>query len=210
MKNRAVDVTQSTPKALNTLRTTLANTARRLLTPPKDLKLSEWADEYRYLGFSSSEPGKWKTSRAPYQKEMLDVAGDYRTQRVVIMASAQVGKTSILENIIGFYMSNDPSPMMLVMPSEEMAKSFGQTKLGPMIDDSPILRDLVASKRKRDGGNRDTEKVFAGGFIVLTSASAANSLRSRSIRVLLLDEVDGYEVISEEGDPIEIAEARTT
>jgi len=39
-----------------------------VLEPPPDMTISQWADEYRRLSpESASEPGRWKTSRAPYQ-----------------------------------------------------------------------------------------------------------------------------------------------
>jgi phage terminase large subunit GpA-like protein len=37
------------------------------LQPPLDLTVSEWADQNRILTRrSSSEPGQWRTDRAPY------------------------------------------------------------------------------------------------------------------------------------------------
>jgi phage terminase large subunit GpA-like protein len=64
--------------------------------------VSQWADEYRFLSSeASAEPGKWHTDRAPYQREMMDAVNDPRTEMVVIMSSAQVGKTEIINNIIG-------------------------------------------------------------------------------------------------------------
>ena len=65
--------------------------------------MSQWADEYRFLSSeASAEPGKWHTDRAPYQREMMDAVNDPRTEMVVIMSSAQVGKTEIINNIIGY------------------------------------------------------------------------------------------------------------
>lgn len=32
------------------------------------MSVSEWADKFRMLPSSSAEPGRWRTSRAPYQK----------------------------------------------------------------------------------------------------------------------------------------------
>jgi len=72
--------------------------------------VSQWADEYRFLSSeASAEPGKWHTDRAPYQREMMDAVNDPRTEMVVIMSSAQVGKTEIINNIIGYNVHLDPS-----------------------------------------------------------------------------------------------------
>ena len=70
-------------------------------TPPPNLKISDWADSYRKLSpESSAESGAWKTSRAPYQREIMDSFNDPSIQRIVFMKSAQVGATEILLNVI--------------------------------------------------------------------------------------------------------------
>ena len=47
--------------------------SHRGLEPLPEMTVSEWADRYRMLSSGiSAEPGKWKTSRAPYQKEIMD------------------------------------------------------------------------------------------------------------------------------------------
>lgn len=201
----------TSPIAKRLFRERLNGIRSHLLAPPPNLRLSEWADQNRYIGYNAPEPGQWRTLRAPYQQAILDAAGDASTKRMVLMAAAQTGKTSILENVIAYYMVNDPSPIMLVMPDKASADSFSVTKLEPMIEATPVLRRLVASKRKRDGGNKKLEKVFPGGYITMVSAKSAHSLRARSIRILLLDEIDAYEAsLAEEGDPVQLAEARTS
>ena len=40
-------------------------------TPP-EMTVSQWADEYRVLSpEASAERGRWRTDRAPYQREIL-------------------------------------------------------------------------------------------------------------------------------------------
>jgi phage terminase large subunit GpA-like protein len=76
--------------------------------PPR-LKVSEWADAHRYLSpEASAEPGKWYTARAEYQRGMMDALCDPSVDTVVIMSSAQVGKTEILNNVVGYYIAQDP------------------------------------------------------------------------------------------------------
>ena len=76
-----------------------------LLQPPPKLTLSEWADMYRVLSpESSAEPGRWHTDKAPYQREIMDTIGSPHTRKVVIMSAAQIGKTAMLMNMLGYYM----------------------------------------------------------------------------------------------------------
>ena len=54
----------------------------KVLQPPPDLKLSEWADEYRRLSSeASAEPGRWRTSKAPYQREIMDAITDMTVKK---------------------------------------------------------------------------------------------------------------------------------
>ena len=63
-------------------------------TPPPNLKISDWADNYRRLSpESSAEAGAWRTDRAPYQREIMDAFNDPDIQRIIFMKSAQVGAT---------------------------------------------------------------------------------------------------------------------
>ena len=68
----------------------LAN-ALKTLQPPKKLSVSEWADTYRVLSReASAEPGKYKTSRTPYLKEIMDSITNPKIDYIVFMKSSQV------------------------------------------------------------------------------------------------------------------------
>ena len=74
-----------------------------IVLPPK-LTLSEWADMYRMLSpENSAEPGRWRTDKAPYQKEIMDAIGSPHVRKIVIMSAAQIGKTAMLMNMLGSF-----------------------------------------------------------------------------------------------------------
>lgn len=183
-----------------------------VLAPPPRLKVSDWADRYRRLSSeSSAEPGQWNTSRAEYQRGIMDALNDPSTERVVLMTSAQVGKTEILLNAIGYYMDYDPSPIMVLQPTLDMAKTFSKDRLAPMLRDSPALKDKVGDPRSRDSDNTVLHKKFTGGHVTIVGANSPSSLASRPVRILLADEVDRYPPSAgEEGDPLSLAIKRTT
>ncbi|WNF36419.1 phage terminase large subunit family protein [Bacillaceae bacterium IKA-2] len=185
--------------------------AKQILSPPPDLTVSEWADAYRKLSSeSSAESGQWRTDRAPYQREILDSVNDPEIEKIIIMASAQVGKTEIILNAVGYHIDFDPAPILLLQPTESLAKNFSKERLAPMLRDSPTLRNKVADVKTRDGGNTTLQKSFAGGYIALVGANAPSGLASRPIRVLLADEIDRFPISAgKEGDPLALAEKRT-
>ncbi len=185
--------------------------ARSLFRPPPRLSLSEWADRhFRLSSVSSAEPGQWYTSRAEYQRGILDSITDPAVQEVTVMSSAQIGKTSIELIALGFFIDQDPSPVLVVLPTIEMAETWSKNRLAPMLRDTPVLRDKVQDPRSRDSGNTLREKTFPGGVVILCGANAPAGLSSRPIRVVLFDEVDRFPPSAgTEGDPVRLGEKRT-
>lgn len=180
-----------------------------LFRPPPDLSVSEWADANRYLSSEgSAEPGRWITDRAPYQRAMMDAVKS--AERIVIMTAAQVGKTELLLNTMGYYADQDPAPMLMIHPTLQMGEDFSKNKLFPMLRDTPCLSARINLKSRNSDNNILYKKFDNGAYIAIAGANSPASLASRSIRVLLCDEVDRYPVSAgEEGDPLSLAMART-
>jgi len=186
---------------------------RKGMRPDPDLTVSEWADQHRWLSSrGAAEPGRYRTARAPYLREIMDVLSPrHPAQRISFMKAAQVGATEAGNNWIGFVIHHAPGPMLAVLPSLELAKRTSRGRLDPLISESPALRERVNPARSRDAGNSMLSKEFPGGILVLTGANSATGLRSMPARYIFLDEVDAYPASAdEEGDPVTLAEARTT
>ena len=180
--------------------------------PDPATTVSEWADANRVLSsISSSEPGKWRTERTPYLKEIMDcLSPSHPCERVVFMKGAQIGGTECGNNWLGFVICNAPGPMLIVNPTVETAKRNSKMRIAPAIENCPALREKVQDPRSRDSGNTVFIKEFPGGILVLTGANSAVGLRSMPIRYLFMDEVDGYpDDAGEEGDPVDLAIQRT-
>ena len=190
----------------------LIRNALRAFAPPPDLKVSDWADQERKLSpEASAEPGQWITSRAEYQRGIMDAFSETGVEMVVVMSSAQVGKTEILNNVIGFHVAQDPSPMLVVQPTLDMAQTWSKDRLAPMLRDTPQLQGLVKDPRARDSGNTTLHKIFPGGHITACGANSPSSLASRPVRIVLCDEVDRYPISAgSEGDPVSLARKRAS
>ncbi len=184
----------------------------KILSPPPELTVSQWADKFRKLSQeASAEPGQWNTNRAPYQREIMDAVNDAGVEEIVIMSSAQVGKTELILNIIGYYIDYDPSPILCLQPTLEMGQTFSKDRLAPMLRDTPVLRGKVKSVKAKDSGNTILHKIFPGGHITMAGANSAAGLASRPIKIVLMDEIDRYPPSAgTEGNPIKLAEKRTT
>jgi phage terminase large subunit GpA-like protein len=182
------------------------------LKPTPLLTCSQWADANRFLSsVAAAEPGRWRTSRTPFLKAILDaLSPTSQYKHVIVKKAVQLGFTESGLNAVGTYIDIAPCPILYIMPTVNMAKGFSKTRVEPMIDACPTLRIKIPQKRERDGGNTLLEKEYPGGVLVLTGANSAAELRSRPIRVLVMDEIDAYPMnVDDEGSPIELAEKRT-
>jgi phage terminase large subunit GpA-like protein len=171
----------------------------------------DWADTYRQLpSEGAAEPGQWRTDRTPYMRRILEVMGpNHPATHVDFMKSAQVGGTEAILNVLGQIQHQVPGPTMVVMPTEETARDWSRDRFGPMIASTPELAALYG-KSSKNPDNSISRKAFPGGYIKISYATSAAGLRSRPVRWLFMDEVDGYPVdVDGEGDPCELAEART-
>jgi phage terminase large subunit GpA-like protein len=186
---------------------------RRGMRPDPDLTVSQWADKHRKLSSrAAAEPGQYRTARTPYLRAIMDaLSPNHPAQRISFMKAAQVGATEAGNNWIGFVIHHAPGPMLAVLPTVEMAKRTSRGRIDPLIEESPALKERVNPARSRDAGNSILSKEFPGGILVLTGANSATGLRSMPARYVFLDEVDAYPASAdEEGDPVTLAEARTT
>lgn len=191
----------------------LAATFFDALKPDPELNVWQWADEHRVLSrVSSAEHGRWRTSRTPYlRKIMEDLSTSSPVQEVYFMKGAQVGATELGNNWLGYIMDHAPGPTLMVMPREEDAKKNSKIRVSPMIEASERLQQRVKDARTRDSGNTILQKDFPGGVLYMTGANSAAGLRSMPVRYLFPDEIDEYPGDLEgQGDPLQLAKKRTS
>jgi phage terminase large subunit GpA-like protein len=181
------------------------------LRPERAIPVSVWADRHRMLPPTSAEPGRWRTSRTPYLREIMDhLSASSAFERVVFMKGIQIGATEAGLCWVGYIIDHAPGLVMLVMPSIEAVRRNSGVRIDPLIESCPVLRDKVVEPRSKEPGNSIFRKKFAGGELVMTGANSAVGLRSTPARYMFLDEVDGYPGDADgEGDPVQLAIGRT-
>ena len=192
--------------------TTRYRQAGKLLIPPQRLTVSEWADRYRMLSpESSAEPGQWDTGRAEYLRGILNAVTDATVETIVLMKASQLGFTESLLNMLAYYIDYDPSPILFVLPTLDIASAVSKDRIAPMLRDTPRLQGKVQDARTRDSGNTTLHKIFPGGHLTLSGANSPASLSSRPVRIVFCDEVDRFPMSAgTEGNPRKLAYKRTT
>ncbi len=182
------------------------------LKPVLKTSVSEWADTYRMLSSGvSAEPGRWRTDRAPYQKEIMDAFTQLGVKTVIVKSASQIGKSDIMNNVIGRFAHIDPAAIMMIQPTIDMAEDYSKSRIAPMLKDTKALNNLFFDVKSRDSNNTILSKLFPGGRLIMCGANSPAGLASRPVRVLLADEVDRFpDSAGTEGDPVDLAAKRMT
>jgi phage terminase large subunit GpA-like protein len=190
--------------------TTLAASMR----PAPKLSVSAWAERFRVVSAESGSryPGPWRNDRAPHLVDVMDALGpNDPCEDVVLVASAQVGKSECGVNFFGYVVAQDPGPMILVLPSHDESIKYVRTKMQPAIDETPQLRARVLEMTNRtERGSTASYKRFRGGFAQVTFAGSSKGLQMLSAKYTIADEVSEWPATAgERGDPVEQLKVRT-
>ena len=143
------------------------------LLPPENITVSEWAEKYRVLDRGSATPGPWRNEITPYLIEIMDELNNYESEEIVFCKPTQVGGTEALLNMLGWAATFDPSPVMVVYPSETLAKRVSEKRIQPMIKNSKPL-----NKKFRANDSSQLELEFDDGSI--KEADALSLARERT------------------------------
>lgn len=176
------------------------------LKPPDDLTVSEWAEEYRMLDSKSSAmPGLWRNQITPYLVGIMDEFNNYETEEVTFVKPTQVGGTEAMQNMLAYIVAQDPSPTMVVYPTDELGEATSKNRLQPMFEVSPELnKHYLKHESQKD------ELQFDNMYISIAGSNSPSGLASKPIKYLFLDEVDKFPPAGQkEADPVSLAKERT-
>lgn len=179
------------------------------IQPPKIQKTSEWISNGVVKFVDGPNMGlDWIPFS--FQKEPMDIAQERSTKKIVLQSCSQLLKTTVLQSIAFSLMANDPCNFAFGSSSESEVKKFKDGKFLPAIETSEVLKPLVTDKNDKNAANNSKQtQMVSGTFIYWLNLNTPGNLRGITTRCVLLDEVSNCE-ITDEGNPIKLAEARTS
>lgn len=143
---------------------------------------------------------------------MMDAITDPAVSMVTVMKGARVGYTKVLDHAVGYYLHQDPSPILVVQPRVEDAEDYSKTEIAPMLRDVPVLAEIAGDPKAKDGSQTILKKTLQNGSsLTLVGANSPGGFRRITARIVLFDEVDGYPVggAGSEGDQIALGIKRS-
>lgn len=179
--------------------------------PDPELLVDRWSEQHMVLPKSSSEPGPYRIDRTPPARRVLQcLSPGHPSRRVVVRGASQMLKTQCALNWISASIHHAPANILALEPTDKLAKRLS-ARIGQAGKDVEVLRQKLATPRSRDSRNTIDAKEYPGGTLYIVTAGAASNLAEIPARYVFLDEVDRMQrSVDGEGDPVELAEARTS
>lgn len=179
----------------------------------------EVAERIRVFPKGSPFPGPQRYSRTPYMIEpAMELSPGSDTEEVVIMKASQMGATAgSTEPLILFKIAEDPGPVLAITANDELAKTWNDERLDPMLEEADLIKKLSSkiTKGTQHGGkgNTSSSKTWPGGRLDIKTYGKVSQIRQISYQVCILEEeeeqINAAQRGVKQGKFIEIARART-
>ena len=188
----------------------------RAWRPPERMTVSAWAEMFRRFPQGHPFEGAWRNAVAPELVEIMDaLTPEDPTETVVIMKCAQSGGSAAAENWVGYVADRCSSPMLFVQATRDAAKDWAAEKLWPTIEATPALNPArggaVVPRKAKDGSATTTMRIKfrRGGYLLLAGANSAATLRQRTVRFAIEDDLDQFpDDLEGQGSPEAMVDAR--
>ncbi|PZU62325.1 MAG: terminase [Brevundimonas sp.] len=187
------------------------------LRPPPRLTVSQWAEKYRKFSDDAPLPGPWRHENAPYLVEIMDALSTHDPcEEVDIIKCSQSGGTAAIENWLGYVSDLAPGPLLFVQSTLKAALDWATEKFWPMVEASPRLghrRDGTIKPLGAADGNGSNKYRFnfmrSSSFIALAGGNSGPSLRSRTMRYAVEDDLDQFpDDVDRQGSPEAMVDSR--
>ena len=166
--------------------------------------LDVWSDENRFLPpETSSEHGKWRTSRFPFLRRIMKcLSASSIAREVVFVKGGQLGGTECAINWLLYSTVCEPGPSAYVQKTIDAVKAFVKQKFRPAIRHCNAVDYTLGDKKPTGYSNAILDMGYPGGFISFGPANSSDFLKSKSLLRGVLDEEDQYELsIDNQGSP---------
>lgn len=151
--------------------------------------MTEWAEKRVDLTGLSNIEGPYRTDVSPMVRWVFAALQSNTTRRIVLMVSAQAGKTQTLMVFAAWMICEAPGPAFWVASSEEFCDEFTKARLLPLLESIPDVAKRMPTLRAEKTLNLIQ---FSSMPLYFRGANSPSKLKSTPIRWLIGDEVDDW------------------
>lgn len=117
--------------------------------------------------------------------------------------------TELILNTAGYFIHQDPCPMLVIQPNDNLVEVWSKDRFDSMRRDSPAIAERVHAARAKDSGTTRSRIEYDGGQMSIVGANSPVNVAARPIRIVMADEIDKFPASAgKEGDPLVLAEER--
>lgn len=162
----------------------------------------QWAEENVIL----KDTGRFKFDVTPFFKEPTKYATDLATTcRVILKTPAQVGKSQMIMNVIGWMSCYDASNSLIILDSLKTGQRMSKNRLKPFLRDTCGIAAFDKTQKDRSKATTNLS-LGSGANLIIGSANSASDLCSTPVKWLFCDELDRWaDELDGEGDPLLLA-----
>jgi len=155
----------------------------------EDIATAEWATKNIVMnGDVSPFPGPLDFTNTPHIEAILADWDKTHIEQHNILASTQVGKTTILFIVITKALDTDPCMMQLTIPNEKDVTDYVSGKVDPFLRGiKGLQKKLYVHKETEKVRDKTAVKRVAGGLLYILGNTAANR-RSKTVKYKFIDE----------------------
>jgi len=177
------------------------------LRPPERLDVPAAAERYRQINNPGSYVGPLRMDRTPYLVEPLRVLTSLNYNAMIFCGPAQAAKTEGFLSWLAYSVVSDPGDIMIVHPSQTVARDFYMRRLEKFYRDTPEVK-----RRILPGRNSQTvySTKFSTGVLMTQSWPTINELSGKPVGRIWLSDYDRMtDDVGGEGSPFDLASKRT-
>jgi len=172
----------------------------RWFTPRPSLSASIWASKHVVLSAVEERgqgPLSWRGRE--YAVEIVDCISTPFISDVACCLGSQIGKTVMLMAMAGYCVACDPSGILWVLPTADVARDFSKSRWVSLITGSPPLAEFVPRGKARHdfAAMRQT---LGGSTINFAGSNSPSQLAGRPKRRVFLDEMEKFPPESRGGE----------
>jgi len=154
-------------------------------------EIYEWAAENINLpssGYAIS--GRFNVELSPWLKRPFEAIKDQSIRQVNCRKAVQTAGSLISDITLPWIVCNSPAPIMLTMQTRPDVKDHMESRIQPMLTNSPSLRNYLPADMKT---HFTAHRIFFTTCNLFANSATKSSLQSKSIRWKINDEIWAWE-----------------
>ncbi len=164
----------------------------------------EWGAKNREYPATAGIPGQRDPSLTPYMTPFARAVHARTHKRVVLVVSAQSGKTETLFDLMGERLDTSPVPMIYLGPTKQFLEEQFEPRLLELFETDALKPKLAPGTKQRK-----TKKIVSGVPLRLAHGGSSSALKSDPFGIAFTDEADELMAnVKGAGNPVELVDAR--